>query len=76
MVYNQYEQNQHFIFHEACKLASSGEEFSHLVSLLSPDYFKRMQIYVQSLPYEVANKTIFGAVHWKQQSEAKQRKLK
>jgi len=74
MVYNQYEQNQSFIYTEACKLASSGEEFSHLVKLLSPEYFKRMQIFVQELPYELASKTIFGTVHWKQQSEAKQRK--
>lgn len=75
-MYNQYDQNQSFVYQEACKLASEGTEFSHLVKLLSPEYFKRMQIYVQELPYELANKTIFGSVHWKQQSEAKQRKRK
>ena len=74
MTYNQYDQNQLYTLAEAKRLAHEGSEFSHLVSLLNPDFALRLKIFVQSLPYELASKTIYGKAHWKEQSEAKQRK--
>jgi hypothetical protein len=74
MTYNQYDQNQLYILAEAKKLAHSGEEYSHLVSLLNPEYSLRLKIFVQSLSREVAEKTIYGKAHWKEQSVAKQKR--
>lgn len=45
---------------EACKLAAAGEEFSHLVGLMIPEYALRLRIYVQGLPEEIRVKTIYG----------------
>jgi hypothetical protein len=45
---------------EACKLAAAGEEFSHLIRLLDPEYALRLRIYVQGLPLDIARKTIYG----------------
>jgi len=61
-------------YQDATKLAANGEEFPHLVSLMEPEYALRLKIFVQDLPESVALKTIYGRCHWKQQSEAKQRK--
>jgi len=74
MTYNQYDQNQLYILAEAKKLANDGSEYSHLVSLLNPEYSLRLKIFIQELPSELANKTIYGKAHWKEQSVAKQRK--
>jgi len=76
MTYNQYNQDQLYILAEAKKLAVSGEEYSHLVRLLNPEYSLRLKLFIQELPYELASKTIYGKAHWKEQSEAKQRKRK
>jgi hypothetical protein len=57
---HQYDQNQRFVFIEATKLASAGEEFSHLVKLLDPEYALRLRIYVQQMPLDIARKTIYG----------------
>ena len=59
-MYNQYDSLQAHAFHEACKLATSGEEFSHLISLMNPDYTMRLRIYVQGLPEQIQRKTIYG----------------
>jgi hypothetical protein len=61
---------------EAKKLAANGEEFSHLVKLLTPEYGLRLKIFVQSLPQSIAEKTIYGKVHWNDQSKPKQKKKK
>jgi hypothetical protein len=74
MTYNQYDQSQLFYFTEATKLAASGEEYSHLIKLLSPNNALRLKIFVQELPESVANKTIYGKAHWKEQSVAKQKR--
>jgi hypothetical protein len=74
MVYNKYDQNQLYTLAEAKRLAHEGSEFSHLVSLLNPDFALRLKIFVQSLPKDIAERTIYGKAHWKEQSEAKQRK--
>jgi hypothetical protein len=71
---NQYEQNQKFIFTEACKLASGGEEFSHLLKIMTPEFALRLKIYVQGLPLETARKTIYGSVVTAGMQEKKKRK--
>jgi len=67
-------QSQQFILSEAKKLAHSGQDFDHLLKLLEPEYFLRFKIFIQSLPKEIANKSIFGRAHWKEQSASQQRK--
>lgn len=69
-----YDQNQLFYLTETKKLASQGKEYSHLVKLLSPEYYKRIVLHIQDLPKDIANKTIFGTTHWKKQSESKKKK--
>jgi len=59
-MYNQYDQLQSHTYQEATKLAAAGEEFSHLITLMNPDYALRMRIYVQTLPDSIREKTIYG----------------
>jgi hypothetical protein len=61
-----YDELQSHTFQEATKLAASGEEFSHLVKLLNPEFALRLKIYVQSLPEDIASTTIYGASVMKQ----------
>jgi hypothetical protein len=63
-------------YKDATLLASNGEEFSHLISLMEPEYALRLKIFVQDLPESIALKTIYGKCHWKQQSLARQNKRK
>lgn len=51
---------QRFMFSEATKLACNGDEFSHLICLLTPDYALRLKAFVAELPDSVRNKTIYG----------------
>jgi hypothetical protein len=64
-MYNQYDQLQIHNFSEATKLAAAGEEFSHLIKLMNPDYTMRMRIFVQGLPDAIREKTIYGRAHSK-----------
>lgn len=59
---------------EAKKLASDGNEFSHLVKLLSPEYALRLKIFVQNLPKEITDLTIYGRAHTAKLPETKKRK--
>jgi hypothetical protein len=61
-----YDELQLHTLKEAQKLAASGEEFSHLIKLLNPEYALRLKIYVQSLPEDIASTTIYGAAVTKQ----------
>jgi len=61
---------------QAKHLASNGEEFSHLIKTLSPDNSLRIKLHVQSLPESIANQTIYGKAHWKEQSTASQKRRK
>jgi len=61
---------------EAKKLALVGEEFSHLIPLMNPEYSLHLKIFVQELPKEIAERTIYGKAHWKEQSVSKQRSRK
>ena len=74
LMYNQHDQLTLHSFQEATKLASQGEEFSHLVKFLTPEYGLRLKIFVQSLPQSVAEKTIYGKVHWNDQSKTKKKR--
>jgi hypothetical protein len=68
-----YDELQTHTLSEAKQLAKEGLEYSHLIKLLSPEYYLRLKLFVQDLPREIADKTIFGKTHWKEQSEARQR---
>lgn len=59
-MYSQADALQVHTYQEACKLAASGQEFSHLIALLDPSYTMRLRIYVQGLPEEIRVKTIYG----------------
>ena len=71
-----YDELQSHTFQEATKLAASGEEFSHLVKLLNPEFALRLKIYVQSLPESVAERTIYGASVMKQLAKPKSKPKK
>jgi hypothetical protein len=73
-MYNQHASLSFHSFQEASKLAAQGEEFSHLVKLMEPEYALRLKIFVQSLPQQIAEKTIYGKVHWNDQSTAKKKR--
>ena len=64
-MYNQYDQLQSHTYTEATKLAAQGEEFSHLVKLLNPEYALRLRIFLQDLPDTIREKTIYGRAHSK-----------
>jgi len=68
-MYNQYDQLQSHTFTEATKLASQGEEFSHLITLMSPDYAMRLKIFVRDLPDAIREKTIYGRAVSKPQAK-------
>lgn len=57
---NDYAERERFAFTEAMRLASAGEEFSHLISLMGPDYAMRLRIAVQQMPDEIRAKTCYG----------------
>jgi len=57
---NKFDEQQIHTLIEAKKLAQAGEEFSHLCKILDPEMCARLRIYVQSLPNEIARKTIYG----------------
>jgi hypothetical protein len=59
-MYAQYDQLQTHTYVEATKLAAAGEEFSHLIKLMNPDYALRLKIFVQQLPEAIRLKTIYG----------------
>ena len=59
-MYNQYDQLQSHTYTEATKLAALGEEFSHLITLLNPEYALRLRIFVRDLPDAIREKTIYG----------------
>ena len=59
-MYAQHDQLQTHSYVEATKLAAAGEEFSHLIKLMNPDYALRLKIFVQQLPENVRLKTIYG----------------
>jgi hypothetical protein len=61
-------------FQQAMQLAANGEEYSHLISLMMPDQAMRLRVFVQDLPQEVAEKTIYGRANWKLGAMANRKK--
>jgi hypothetical protein len=57
---SKYLNHQKHLYKEASQLASQGAEFSDIVALLNPEYSLRLKIFVQQLPDELANLTIYG----------------
>jgi hypothetical protein len=55
-----YLKNQQKLYSKATQLASQGAEFSDIVGLLNAEYALRLKIFVQQLPDELANLTIYG----------------
>jgi len=68
-MFNKYDQLQSHTYAEATKLAASGEEFSHLVKIMSPESALRLNIFVQQLPESIQVKTIYGRAHAKVQAK-------
>jgi len=59
-MYAQHDQLQTHSYVEATKLAAAGEEFSHLIKLMTPEYAMRLRVFVQELPENIRLKTIYG----------------
>jgi len=68
-MFTEYDDLQKHTYTEAMKLAAAGEEFSHLVKLMSPETSLRLKIFVQQLPESVQVKTIYGRAHAKVQAK-------
>jgi len=71
---NKYDQLQVHTLLEATKLAANGQEFSHLIKLLTPEYAMRLQIYVQQLPEAIQEKTIYGRAHFRAEPASKKKR--
>ena len=52
-MFKEYDDLQRHTYSEATKLAASGEEFSHLVKIMSPETALRLKIFVQQLPESI-----------------------
>ena len=57
---NQYDELQSHTFKEALKLANAGEEFSHLIQILAPEFAFRLKLITSDLKPEILKKTIYG----------------
>jgi hypothetical protein len=60
----------------AFKLASEGEEFSHLMKFLEPNEFLRLKIQLTSLPESILKQTIFGKTVLKSMPKKDEKKRK
>jgi hypothetical protein len=59
-MYNQRDALQAHTYTEATKLAAAGKEFSHLIKIMTSEYALRLRIFVQQLPDDIREKTIYG----------------
>jgi len=55
-------------FIEAKRLASKGKEYSYLISKMDHNQALMLKHHVLRLPQEIAEKTIYGRVAWKNSS--------
>jgi len=58
--------NQQEILKEALHRAWQGEEYGDLVGKLEPEYQKRLKSQILDMPEEIAIKTIYGRVAWRE----------
>jgi hypothetical protein len=75
-MFKEYDDLQKHTYTEAMKLASAGEEFSHLVKIMSPESALRLKIFVQQLPEEIQVRTIYGRAHAKIQAKPSKKRLR
>jgi hypothetical protein len=68
-----YLKNQQKLYSKATQLALQGAEFSDIVGLLNAEYSLRLKIFVQQLPDELANLTIYGRAVKQQIVKAKKK---
>ena len=58
--------NQQETLKEALHRAWQGEEYGDLVGKLEPEYQKRLKSQILDMPEEIAIKTIYGSVAWRE----------
>jgi hypothetical protein len=58
--------NQQEILKEALHRAWQGEEYGDLVGKLDAEHQKRLKSQILDMPEEIAIKTIYGAVAWRE----------
>ena len=54
------------LLNEAKSLANVGQEYGSIVGKLEPEMKLRLKAYVLNMDEKLANKTIFGAVTWRE----------
>jgi hypothetical protein len=57
---------QDLLMKEALHKAWLGEEYGDIVGKLEPEHQKRLKCHILDMPEEVAIKTIYGAVAWRE----------
>lgn len=57
---------QEDLLFEAKRLASLGQEYGSIIGQLEPENRFRMKAYVLNMDENIAVKTIYGAVTWKE----------
>jgi len=57
---------QEVLMKEAIQKALGGEEYGEIVGRLDPEYQKRLKSHVLDMPEELAIKTIYGSVVWRE----------
>jgi hypothetical protein len=57
---------QESLIKEALQKAERGEEYGEVVGKLDAEYQKRLKALVLDMPEELAIKTIYGAVAWRE----------
>ena len=51
---------------EAKRLANLGEDYGNIVGQLDAEYQKRLKAYILDMDQDLANKTIYGRVAWRE----------
>ena len=62
--------NQQEIMKEALHKAWQGEEYGDLVGKLEAEHQKRLKCQILDMPEEIAIKTIYGRVAWRERVNA------
>jgi hypothetical protein len=57
---------QEVLMKEACHKAWEGEDYGDIVGKLNAEYQKRLKYFILDMPEEVATKTIYGRVAWRE----------
>ena len=57
---------QEVLMTEAKRLANLGEDYGNIVGQLDAEYQKRLKAYILDMDQDLANKTIYGRVAWRE----------